>query len=37
MDGGKHLGKLLFFDSGATEEEKEGKDKNQTMPLKREA
>jgi hypothetical protein len=34
MDGGKHLGKLLFLDRGATEE---GKDKNQTMPLKLEA
>jgi hypothetical protein len=38
MDGGKQLGKPLFFDSGATEEEKEGEeDKNQTKSLKPEA
>ena len=38
MDEGKQLGKLLFLDSGATEEEKEGEeDKHQTKPLKLEA
>ena len=38
MNGEKPLGKLLFLDSGATEEEKEGEeDKNQTKSLKLEA
>jgi hypothetical protein len=35
MDGEKQPGKVLFLDSGATEEEKEGEeDKNQTKSLK---
>jgi hypothetical protein len=38
MDGGEQLGKLLFLDSGATEEEKESEEgKNQTKSLKLEA